>query len=230
VRPSGAQAFVDLNVFVDRSTSFERVNAIAFEVEQAIRKLEPNSDIVVRTQPTAKPETGFAEKVRMLSTRIHGIRGIHNIEVHDADNGLHVEMHLESDPDISLETAHEIASKLESTIKTGIPQVAEVVTHIESGDETPLARADVTSESHRTVSAVRETAQQVPGVKSCRDIAVHSAEDGLHLTVTCILDGSLAVAEAHEISTQIEEALHAQIKGTSKVMVHVEPDSRRAKS
>jgi len=230
VRPSGAQAFVDLNVFVERSTSFEKVNAIAFEVEQAIRRLEPNSDIVVRTQPTAKPETGFAEKVRVLSTRIHGIRGIHNIEVHDADNGLHVEMHLEADPDISLETAHEIASKLELTIKTGIPQVAEVVTHIESSDETPLARADVTSESHRTVSAVRETAQQVPGVRSCRDIAVHSAEDGLHLTVTCVLDASLAVAEAHEISTQIEEALHAQIKGTSKVLVHVEPDSRRAKS
>src|SRR3989304_1430223 len=35
VRPSGAQAFVDLQVFVDRSTSFERVNAIALEVEQA---------------------------------------------------------------------------------------------------------------------------------------------------------------------------------------------------
>jgi len=224
VRPSGAQTFVDLEVFVDNSMSFERVNGIAVEVERTIRKLEPNSDIVVRTQPVARPEAGLAEKVRKVAVQIHGIRGLHNIEVHDTDEGLHVEMHLEADPDASLETAHGIASKLESAVKSNIPEVAEVVTHIESADEMPLTSADVTLESQRVVNAVRETALSVLGVKTCRDIAVHSAEDGLHLTVTCVLDASLAVSEAHEISTRIEEALRTQIVGASRVLVHVEPD------
>ena len=225
VRPSGAQTFVDLEVCVDSSTSFERVNTIAIEVERAIRRLEPNSDIVVRTQPAPKPETGLAERVREVASQIHGIRGLHSIEVHDSDNGLHVEMHLEADPDASLGTAHGIASKLESAIKANIHQVSEVVTHIESADERPLTSADVTLESQRILAAVRETALGVPGVKSCKEIAVHNAEDGLHLTATCVLDAGLAVSEAHEISMRIEEALREKVEGTSKVLIHVEPDS-----
>ena len=226
VRPSGAQTFVDLQVFVDRSTSFERVDAIALEVEQAIRKLEPNSDIVVRTHPTTERETGLAEKVRNIASHIHGVRGIHNIEVHDAENGLHVEMHLEADPDASLETAHGIASKLESAIKANISEVADVVTHIESAEEMPLISADVTLESQRIVKAGRDAVLQVPRVKRCRDIAVHSAEDGLHLTLTCVLEPGLSVSEAHELSTQIEDVLRTRIDGTSRVLVHVEPESK----
>ena len=230
VRPSGPQTFVDLEVFVDHSTSFERVNAIALEVEQAIRKLEPNSDIVVRTHPTAEPETGLAEKVREVANRIHGVRGIHNVEVHDAEDGLHVEMHLEADPDASLETAHGIASRLESAVKATIGEVAEVVTHIESAEEMPLTSADVTLESQRIVKAVRDTVLQVPRVKRCRDIAVHSAEDGLHLTLTCVLEAEMSVSDAHELSTQIEDLLRTRIDGTSRVLVHVEPDSKVART
>jgi cation diffusion facilitator family transporter len=230
VRPSGAETFVDLQVYVDRSASFDRVNAVALEVEQAIRKLEPNSDIVVRTRPTMEPETGLAEKVRKVASQIHGLRGIHNLEVHDAEDGLHVEMHLEADPDASLETAHGIATKLESSIKASIHEIAEVVTHIESADEMPLTSADVTSESQRTVKAVRDTVLQVRGVKRCRDIAVHNAEDGLHLTLTCVLDAELSVSEAHELSTRIESTLLASIGGASRVMVHVEPDMKAAVS
>jgi cation diffusion facilitator family transporter len=228
VRPSGAQTFVDLQVFVDRSSSFDRVNAIAIEVEQAIRRLEPNSDIVVRTRPAMEPETRLAERIKKVASQIHGVRGIHNLEVHDADNGLHVEMHLEADPDASLETAHAVASRLESAVKASIREVAEVVTHIESAEEMPLTSADVTSESQRIVKAVRDTVLQVPGVKRCRDVAVHSAEDGLHLTLTCVLDAGLSVSEAHELSTRIESVLHARIEGASRVLVHVEPDLKAA--
>jgi cation diffusion facilitator family transporter len=230
VRPSGPQTFVDLEVLVDDSTSFERVNAIAVDVENAIRELIPNADIVVKTRPTAKHEAGLAEKVRSLSSQIDGIRGLHNIVVHDADNGLHVEMHLETDPDASLETAHEIASRLESAIRSNINEVAEVVTHIESADMMALTSADVTIESQRIVRAVREATLQVSGVKSCRGVAVHSTEDGLHLTVTCVLDASLSVSEAHEISTRIEEALRARIEGVSKALVHVEPDVQKTRA
>jgi cation diffusion facilitator family transporter len=230
VRPSGAETFVDLQVYVDRSTSFERVNAIALEVEQAIRKLEPNSDIVVRTRPAIEQETGLAERVREVASRIPGVRGIHNLEVHDAENGLHVEMHLEADPDASLETAHGIATELESAIKTSVHEVAEVVTHIESADEMPLTSADVTLESQSIVRAVRDTVLHMPGVKRCRDIAVHNVEDGLHLTLTCVLDAGLSVSEAHDLSTQIESALRARIAGASRVLVHVEPDLKAAVS
>jgi divalent metal cation (Fe/Co/Zn/Cd) transporter len=158
------------------------------------------------------------------------VKGIHNIEVHDAEDGLHVEMHLEADPDVSLETAHGVATRLESAIKADINEVAEVVTHIESAEEMPLTSADVTLESQRIVRSVRDTVLQVPRVKRCRDIAVHSAEDGLHLTLTCVLEAEMAVSEAHELSTQIEGLLRTRIERTSKVLVHVEPESKAVRT
>jgi cation diffusion facilitator family transporter len=223
VRPSGAQTFIDLEVFVDRSITFERVNAIVVEVERTVRNLVPNSDIVVRTQPAVLTEKKFSDEVRLVASKIQGIRGIHDIMINDSENGLEVEMHLEADPDASLEDAHAISSRLESAIKKNIIGVAEVVTHIESPDEEPIISADVTSESYQMVQTIRETALQVTGVKSCGDIAVHSAEDGLHLTLTCVLEQDLSVAEAHVISTHIEEALHRKIRGVAKILVHAEP-------
>ena len=223
VRPSGAQTFVDLEVLVDRMASFEAVGEIAVAVEHAIRKLVPNSDIVVRTQPSAEPETGLAAKIRKLASQIHEIRGLHNIEIHDAENGVHVELHIEADPDTDLSTAHDIATKLESAIKTNIGEVADITTHIESSDEMPRIRADVTSESHAIVRAVRRNAMQIAGVRGCRDVAVHRAEDGVHLTVTCLVDPNLAVSEAHELSTRVEEILRMKIDSVARVLVHLEP-------
>jgi divalent metal cation (Fe/Co/Zn/Cd) transporter len=224
VRPSGAQIFVDLEVTVDRSMSFERVNAIVVEVEHAIKRLVPNSDIVVRTQPIALRERKFANEVKSIASRIHGVEGVHDIGIHDSERGLHVEMHLEVDADVSLENAHETASKLESEIKSSISGIAEVVTHIESPDEEQLIRADVTRESRELVRTIRVTTLEISGVKKCRDVEVHLAEDGLHLTVTCVLQKTLSVSDAHEISTRIEESLRRNINGVTKVLVHVEPD------
>jgi cation diffusion facilitator family transporter len=224
VRPSGAQMFIDLEVFVDRSLSLERVNALVVEVQHAVRKLAPNSDIVVNTQPTALREAKFADTVRSLASRIQGIRGVHDITIEDGEGGLHVEMHLEVDPEASLESAHEISSRLESAIKTNIRGVAQVVTHMEPTDEEPLLRADITLESFEIVKAIRGATLQVSGVKRCGDIEVHSAEDGLHLTVTCILEQHLSISDAHTTSTQIEETLRRKIRGVTKILVHVEPE------
>jgi cation diffusion facilitator family transporter len=224
VRPSGGQMFVDIEVSIDRSVSFEGVNSLAIEIEHAVRKIVPNSDIVVRTQPIGVGGRKFADMVRSLAFKIPGIRGVHDIAVHDAERGLHVELHLEVDPSANLEEAHEISNRLESSIKNNISGVGEVITHIESTDEEPFIRADVTSESHEIVKAIREITSKVSGVMRCGDIEVHGAQDGLHLTVSCVLDHNLSISDAHSISTQIEDALRRKIRGVTKVLVHEEPE------
>jgi cation diffusion facilitator family transporter len=224
VRLSGAQMFIDLQITINRSLSLERVNALANDVEHAIRKLAPNSDIVVDTQPAPLSQTRFADTIRTLSSRIEGTRGVHDIAVEDGEGGLHVEFHLEVDPNVSLEKAHEISTQLETAIKNSIPGIARVATHLESADEEQLLRADITSESYELVKTIRSTAMQVAGVKRCGEIEVHTAEDGLHLTVTCFLHQNLPITDAHTISTQIEEALRRRITGVTKVLVHVQPE------
>lgn len=223
LRRSGAQTFVDLEVYIEHSATFEKVNSIVGEIEQSIRKIIPQVDIVVRTHPAPNQRTGLADDIRSVAAKISGIRGLHNIEVHNANDGLHVELHLEMAPDISLKSAHEIASRFEATVKASGHHITEIVTHIESAGETPLTSADVTPDSVQTVSVVRAIALQMPKVKSCRGIMVHETENGVNLTLTCALEQNLSVAEAHEVATQIETMLGSKIEGISRVLVHTEP-------
>jgi len=225
-RTSGGKVFVDLEVLVDRLMSFEAVNAIVLEVERGIRKLAPESDIVVKTNPTRGADVELADKVRGVASQILEIKGIHEIALHSAEKGLHLELHVEVDPQSTLEEAHAGVTRLESAIKEKLLEITEVVTHIESTKEKPLDYEDRTLENEQIVRSIRQIATRLSGVRRCNDISVHTDEHGLRLTLTCMVAPSLSVSEAHEISTRVEETLRKRIKRVSGVLVHMEPDLR----
>lgn len=223
-RTSGAKVFVDLEILVDRLMSFEAVNAIVLEVERGIRKLAPESDIVVKTNPTKGEDVEIADKVRGISSQILEIKGIHEIALHSAQRGLHLELHVEVDPQSTLEDAHAVVTRLESAIKEKLPEITEVVTHIESTREKLFDYEDRTLENEQIVRSIRQIATRLPGVRSCNDISVHTDQQELRLALTCKVAPSLSVSEAHEIATRVEETLRKRIKGVSGILVHMEPD------
>lgn len=229
-RTSGAKVFVDLEVLVDRSMSFEAVNAIVLEVEREIRELAPESDIVVESKPTEGGHVELADQVRGIASQIVEVKGVHEVALHSAERGLHLELHVEVDPQSKLEEAHAAVSRLESTIKEKLPEITQVVTHIESASEKTRDYADRTVESERMVETIRKIATSLRSVRRCNEISVHTDTYGLHLTLTCVVAPNLSVTEAHDISTKVEEALRERIHGVSGVLVHMEPDSRKAES
>ena len=44
-----------------------------------------------------------------------------------------------------------------------------------------------------------------------------------HRDMTSYVDGELSVTEAHELSTQLQEAIRASVPNVGEVLVHLEP-------
>jgi cation diffusion facilitator family transporter len=222
VRRSGARVFVDMNVEVDRNLSFERTHAIAEAVEAGIQSVAPGADVVVHTDPRESERETIARRVRAVADR--SLVPVHNISVHDDGGRLYVDLHLEVDDHLLLHQAHELASHIEQDLKSEIPAIERVNTHIESRGTGVGSGVDVTAQEPGIVDAVRRIADEIVGKSCCHNVMVRRQGDRLAVSLHCGFDRDLPIIEAHRISTMIEEALKGRIPAVEHVLVHTEPD------
>ena len=147
---------------------------------------------------------------------------IHHLNAHEVAGQYSVDLHLEVPAGLTLRQAHAQASLLEDEIKVQIPEVAEIHTHIEPTAATP-AKCDEALRDLQREQIVRELTRDVPGVRDCHDVKVRQIGAKLFLTLHCVLDEQLPVAEAHDIATLVEERLRRGCPDIASVSVHVEP-------
>jgi divalent metal cation (Fe/Co/Zn/Cd) transporter len=48
-------------------------------------------------------------------------------------------------------------------------------------------------------------------------------EGKLFISLEALVDGGLSVTEAHELSTQLQEAIRAAVPNVGEVLIHLEP-------
>ena len=68
--------------------------------------------------------------------RVKGVKTCHKIRTRGRPDDIHVDMHVQVNADMHVDTAHKISYAIEEAIKKGIPEVTDVVVHIEPKDET----------------------------------------------------------------------------------------------
>jgi cation diffusion facilitator family transporter len=222
VRRSGARVFVDMNVEVDRNLSFERTHAIAEAVEARVQSVTPGADVVVHTDPRESERETIARRIRAVADR--NLVPVHNISVHDDKGRLYVDLHLEVDDNLLLHQAHELASRIERDLRSDIPAIQRVNTHIESRGTGVGSGTDVTAEVPEIVATIRRVADGIAGRACCHGVMVQRQGDRLAVSLHCAFDRDLPIIEAHRISTRIEEALKKEIPPVDHVLVHAEPD------
>ena len=57
---------------------------------------------------------------------------MHDISVQDLTGQLHVEQHVELDERMTLKEAHDQVTELEADMRREVPEIADILTHIES--------------------------------------------------------------------------------------------------
>lgn len=77
------------------------------------------------------PDSEFKERVLSAATDIDGVRRIESLNVRRSGLGFYVDLHVQADPGISLEDAHEIAAKVKYSILEAVPNVIAVLVHME---------------------------------------------------------------------------------------------------
>jgi cation diffusion facilitator family transporter len=137
-RRSGSNYFADVTLGLPRNLTFQRSEQLTMDATLAVQRHLPGADVVVHSIPTASLAESVHDRVRAVAARRN--LSIHEITVQqiagEQDDrlhpGLHIEQHLEVDETMPLRQAHELVTDLEAEMRREVPEIASILTHIES--------------------------------------------------------------------------------------------------
>lgn len=226
IRRAGNQYFADLEVGLSPRATFQRSEEIALDVRRAVTEVLPGSDVVVRSVPRAGGEQNIFDRIRTVAARNNF--NIHDVSVQDLEGKLHVELHLELEEQLTLVQAHEVVTELERKIREEVPEIATILTHIESEPST-IETADAIIRNTRLEKELRTIVKDFPQVLDIHDFVFKRVRGHLYLSCHTTMSDDLPLSEVHDISTALEIRFKQKEPELFKVLIHTEPetDNRR---
>ena len=228
-RRSGSGFFADVTLAMPRTLTFQRSEQITSAATSAIQRVLPDADVVVHSVPTATLAESVHDRIRAVAARAN--LSIHDVSLQQYDGVLHLELHLEVDERLPLREAHDIVTRLEAEIHKEVPNIASILTHIES--EPATIESPESLEQDREAEALRQTLRQVawdfPEVLDIHDILVSRHHDRVQVNCHCTLPDELPMAQVHQVITRLENAFKLKAPEVSRLLIHPEPatDNRR---
>jgi cation diffusion facilitator family transporter len=222
VRRSGADTFADIVLTVDRQTSLEESHAIADRAEEALRLILPRADASVHVEPSDALDDSALAGVRSVA-RDHGLAA-HDIRIVDVMGCRSLEMHLEIDGRTDVSTAHARATAFEEALKSALPSIGRIVTHLEPPDA-----PDVPCQGLDEGEIARVVAEVARGQElECQphDLAVSHVAGQTSVAFHCAVSGQASLAAAHRVTEEMERAIRQRLPLLQRVTIHVEPDDR----
>ena len=218
MRQAAGRHFADVVIGVSPAAGVGQGHAAADAVEDAVRSALPEADVVVHVEPAGE-DAALRERINAAALTVPRVREMHNVRVVSVDGGLEVSLHLKLPPDLTLEEAHDVASRVERAIADAVPEVVSVQTHLEPLTEPGAGRTAVADEdAERIRRIVRERTGAEP-----REVRFLHTEDGLVAFLTLALAPESTLAQAHSLASEVEEDVRRDLPGLADVSVHTEP-------
>jgi len=70
-------------------------------------------------------------KIEAIVMEVKGVKTCHKIRSRGRPDDIHIDLHVQVNPDMHVDNAHRISYAIEEAIKKGIPEITDVVVHIE---------------------------------------------------------------------------------------------------
>ncbi len=98
--------------------------------------------IVRRSAGTLADASRVAEEqVEAIALGVEGVRGCHWVRSRGATGDVHVDLHIQVDPRMAIADAHAIGHRVESAVRAALPDVSDVVVHVEPDQESERLEA-----------------------------------------------------------------------------------------
>ena len=226
IRRAGNRYFADLAVGLARTVTFQRSGQLASAVSEAVHRILPNSDVTVQPLPRAQHSENIFDRIRAVATSNN--LNVHDISVQDFAGRLHVEQHIELDERMTLKDAHDQVTGLEADMRRDVPEISDILTHIESEPATIEKPEEVVSDAeleHR----LKAVASQFPEVLDVHEFIIKRVRGRMYISCHCTLSDDLSLARVHDIQTELEIRFKQDAPELFRVLIHPEPrtDNRR---
>jgi len=226
IRRAGNHYFADLSVGLARTVTFQRSEQLVAAVTAAVHNILPEADVTVQPLPRAQGSENIFDRIRAVATR-HNLN-VHDISVQDLAGQLHVEQHVELDERLSLKTAHDQVTDLEADMRHEVPEIADILTHIESEPAT-IETGDELVRDAELERRLKKAASQFPEIIDMHDVQIKKVRGRLYVSCHCTFSDDLPLARVHDIQTDLEIHFKQDAPELFRVLIHPEPstDNRR---
>jgi len=226
IRRAGNRYFADVSVGMARNVTFQRSEQVADHVTGAIHDILPDADVMVRSIPRAQRTENIFDRIRAVATR-HNLN-VHDVSVQDLAGQLLVEQHVELDERLSLKEGHDLVTALENEMRSDVPEISSIVTHIESEPAT-IEPADTLVHDTEVERRFKAVASEFPEILDLHDVQIKRVRDRIYVSCHCTMPDDLPLSRVHDISTALEIRLKQDSPELFRVLIHPEPqtDNRR---
>jgi cation diffusion facilitator family transporter len=220
MRRAGGSYFADFTLSLSRQLTFQHTEELVRDATAAVHRVLPDADVVIHTVPRSTVAESIFDKVRAVASRNNVV--LHDVSVQSFDDGLHVEQHIEVAEHMPLRQAHSFVRKIEDEIRRELPQVSEVLTHIES--EPATIEVPQSMERDRDIEEhLRHAASELTDIVDIHRVVVGRVGDKLQLSCHCTLPDELPMQRVHEVITDLEDRLKLECPQIHRVLIHPEP-------
>lgn len=159
----------------------------------------------------------LAEMVKHEIVGTQGVCKLESLKMRKAGEKTYVEATVQVPDYLDFGEAHELTSKIESSIKN-VCGNCDIVIHTEPYEK-----------GIPTEKLVENLAIGVQGVKEVHEVSVVHTEGKLYVTLHANVDPKMSVEAGHEIAQEIENTIEKRIPEVENVAVHIEPFSPKTR-
>ena len=226
VRRAGNRYFAEVQVGLNRNATLQHSENMSASVTDAVQRVLPDADVTIRALPRATGGESIFDRIHAVAAR-HNL-SVHDVNVQDLNGKLHVEQHLELDERLSLKNAHDFVSVLEAEMRSEVPEIDSILTHIES-DSATIEPGDVSFQNAALERKLRKIVADFPEIIDLHEVVLKRVRDHIYLSCHTTLPDDLSLSRVHDISTALEIRFKQAAPELFKVLIHTEPqtDNRR---
>lgn len=222
--------YADVDVQVQSATTADHARAIADEIQDRVKAaFKGVQEVQVHFAPhhDQADERNFGLIARAAADALG--MSVHEVTEILTSEGVILEMHVEVAPVLTLAEAHRQVTELERRVRAAVPEVKDVITHIEPAS----GQAGAVMQTARAV-AQRDRALHIAEAlypdAHWHDATIRPVLGGYAMTIHCWLPGTVSVQEAHAIAEHVETQIRAALPQVQRVTIHTEPPEEAEKA
>ena len=221
VRQSGPEIFADISIKVEEDASLEKARNISAKARSAIHEVYPGADVVLEVNPAELSESRLLAAIRLIAAR-HEL-GAHGIRLLKEEGRNLLELHLEVDETLSVESAHTKVSDFEKALRQAIPFIDVIVSHIEPIGESSAAKQTRPVTEDKIFRAIGELKNEVGFDVHPHEVRMYHTDGEISLSFHCVVAPTTGITAAHDLTVKLEQAIRGKIPEVGRIVIHVEP-------